>query len=122
MYVFRRPAYPILIEVDGHIIGARNKQGLERKLSRIMLTPGRVYHGADSTGEAWDLYTNGMMLSPLTLRKRATKLELIKLVNERKNKKRPDETPYSGKSLSSKTFEKVFEDLVNIVTKRIPRE
>jgi hypothetical protein len=116
-YVFRRPAFPIIVDIDGNVIAARTKQGLERKLSSLTLAQGRVYGGVDSRGEAWDLYAKGMMLSPLTLRKRATKLELIRLVNERTNK-RPDEIPYSEKSLSAKTFETVFEDLVKIAASR----
>ena len=112
-YVFRMPIFPIIIEIDGQVISARSKQGLEKKLSGIMLAPGRKHGGVDSTGETWDLYVDGMLLSPLTLRKRATKMELIKLVNGRKNKSR-HEKPYSEKSLSAKTFEMVFQDLVDI--------
>jgi hypothetical protein len=114
--MFRRPSFPILIEIDGLVISARSKQGLEKKLSGIPLVPGRKYRAVDSTGEAWDLYVDDMMLSPLTLRKRATKKELIALVNGRTNK-RPDELPYSEKSLSAKTFERVFEDLVNVTAR-----
>lgn len=114
--MFRRPVFPIIIEIDGLVISARSTQGLEKKLSRITLTPGRRYNGVDTTGGTWDLYVDGMMLSPLTLRKRPTKKELIKLVNGRTNKTQ-DETPYPEKSLSAKTFEKVFEDLVNITAR-----
>jgi len=112
-YVFRRPIFPIIIDIDSHVIAARSKQGLQKKLSGITLAPGLICEGVDSTGEAWDLYADSMMLSPLTLRKRSTKLELIKLVNGRKNR-RQDEMPYSEKSLSAKTFERVFDDLVNV--------
>lgn len=78
-----------------------------------LLTDEEATGGVDSTGEAWDLIVDGMLLSPLTLRKRATKMELIKLVNGRKNKSR-HERPYSEKSLSAKTFEMVFQDLADI--------
>ncbi len=111
--MFRRPIFPIIIEIDGIVVSARSTQGLEKKLSKIALAAGRLYHGVDSTGATWDLYVDGMMLSPLTLRKRPTKKELIALVNGRTNKS-PDEMPYPEKSLSAKTFERLFEDLVNI--------
>jgi len=114
--MFRRPIFPIIIEIDGFVISARFKQSLEKKLSGIPLVAGRKYQTVDSTGEAWDLYVDGMMLSPLTLRKRATKKELIALVNGRKNR-RPDERPYPEKSLTAKTFERVFEDLVNVTVR-----
>lgn len=113
-YMFRMPAFPIIMEIDGTVIAARSRQGLEKKLSGMILLPSQKYGGVDSTGKAWDLYADSMILSPLTLRKRATKLQLIRLVNGRKNRKQT-ETLYSEKSLSVKTFERVFEELVNLV-------
>jgi hypothetical protein len=112
-YVFRRPVFPIIIEIDGIVISAGSKQGLEKKPSALALTPGAKYHGFDVTGEAWDLYADDMMLSPLTLRKGATKKELIALVNDRTNKD-TDETPYPEKSLLAKTFKAIFEELTDI--------
>lgn len=114
--MFRRPVFPIIIEIDGIVVSARSAQGLDKKLSGIALAAGRLYHGVDSTGATWDLYVDGMMLSPLTLRKKPTKKELIALVNGRTNK-RPDEMPYPEKSFSAKTFERIFEELVNITAK-----
>lgn len=111
--MFRRPKFPIIIEIDGAVLSARSAQGLEKKLSRFKLVPGSKYEAADSTGATWDLYVDLMTLSPLTLRKRPTKKELIALVNGRSNKA-ADETPYPERSLSSKTFEAIFEELVDI--------
>jgi hypothetical protein len=111
-YAFRMPLFPIIIEIDGDVFAARSKQGLEKKLSGVSLEPGRTYEVFDATGEVWFLYADSKVLSPLTLRKRATKLELIKLVNGRKNKNLA-EKPYSEKSLSAKTFGTVFRDLAD---------
>lgn len=113
-YVFRSPAFPIIIDIDGHVIAARSVRGLEKKLSNLELLPGRTYDAVDSTGETWFLYRDSMLLSPLTLKKRATKMQLIKMVNGRKNRNQ-EEKPYSEKSLSAKTFGVVFDDLVEIV-------
>jgi hypothetical protein len=114
--MFRRPVFPIIIGIDGIVVSARSTQGLEKKFSQIALAAGRLYPVVDSTGATWDLYVDGMILSPLTLRKRPTKKELIALVNGRTNK-HPDEVPYLEKSLSNKTFERIFEELVNITAK-----
>jgi len=116
-YAFRRPVFPIIVEIGGQVIAARSKQALEKKLSDIVLAPGRAYDGVDSAGNNWVLYSDSMILSPLTFRKRQTKLELIRLVNGRTNKSL-DEKPYSEKSLAAKTFARVFEDLVNITSSR----
>jgi hypothetical protein len=114
--MFRRPVFPIIIEIDGIVVSARSAQGLENKLSQIALAAGRLYPVVDSTGATWDLYVDGMILSPLTLRKKPTKKELIALVNGRTNK-RPDEMPFPEKSLSAKTLGRIFEELVNITAK-----
>ena len=114
--IFRRPVFPIIIEIDGIVVSAQSAQGLEKKLSQIALAAGRLYRVVDSSGATWDLYVDGMMLSPLTLRRKPTKKELIALVNGRTNK-HSEEVPYPEKSLSAKTFERIFEELVNITAK-----
>ena len=114
--MFRRPVFPIIIEIDGIVVSSRSAQGLEKKLSGILLDQGRRYQAVDSAGATWDLYMDHMMLSPLTLRKRPTKKELIALVNGRTNKQ-PDEVPYPERSLSAKTFERIFEELVSITAR-----
>jgi len=48
------------------------------------------------------------------LKKKSYEMQLIKMVNGRKNKSQ-DEKPYSEKSLSAKSFDVVFDDLVEIV-------
>jgi hypothetical protein len=114
--MFRRPKFPIIVAIDGAVISARSAQGLEKKLSRFKLVPGSKYEAVDSSGATWDLYVDLNVLSPLTLRKRPTKKELIALVNGRTNRD-ADETPYPEKSLAAKTFERIFEDLVNITAR-----
>ena len=112
-YMFRSPKYPLIIDIDGHVVAARSGQGLEKKLSSMELSPGRIYDAVDSTGQTWSLLWDSRFLSPLTGKKRPTKLQLVKLVNGRKNRSK-DEKRYSEKSLSAKTLEKVFDDLVKI--------
>jgi hypothetical protein len=113
-YAFRSPSFPIIIDIDGHVVSARSMQGLEKKLSGLELLPGRMYDAVDSKGATWFLHRDPMLLSPLTLKQRPTKIQLIKMVNGRKNKSK-DAKPYSEKSLSAKTFGVVFEDLVEIL-------
>jgi hypothetical protein len=55
-----------------------------------------------------------MMISPLTIKKRWTKLEIIKLFNERENVEVGEGKKYSEKSLSAKCLEKIISDLVEL--------
>ena len=113
-YLFRVPKYPVLCCIDEQVIGATSERILAEKLSRMMLQEGKYYDVIDMTGEGWTLMSDVMVISPLTAKKRWTKLQLIRLVNSRTNKSNPHEKPYSERSLSSKRFEKIFLDLVGM--------
>lgn len=78
-YVFRRPRYPILCAVPGDLIVAHSRGQLERRLSKVQLPPDDILHMIDATGEGWGLYTQLMAVSPLVLKKRWTKAEILQL-------------------------------------------
>lgn len=99
---------------EGYFIGAQNAHELSSKLAEIQLDEDKSYNLLDFTGEGWSLYTAQMAISPLTAKKRWTKLEIIKLFNERKNTELWDGKKYSEKSLSAKRLDKVISDLVDI--------
>jgi hypothetical protein len=113
-YMFREPRFPLLLGIDGYLIGARSGELLQKKLSVLDLKNGAVYDAIDSTGEGWGLYTEHMVLTPLVFKKRWTKREIIKLFNERKNKNETSEL-YSEKSISSKRLERIVENLVALL-------
>jgi hypothetical protein len=111
---FREPRYPILCNVDGHLIAAKSDKTLAKELSGLELREDAQYDVIDSTGEGWLLLVEVMVLSPLNFRKRRwTKLEIIRLFNNRTNKLDPDEKPCSEKLLSAKKFDRIFRDLVD---------
>jgi hypothetical protein len=108
------PKYPLLCCIDEQVIGAMSERILVEKLSLMVLQEGKSYDVIDATGESWTFMSDVMVISPLTAKKRWTKLQLIRLVNRRANKSNPHEKPYSERSLSSKRFEKIFLDLVDM--------
>jgi hypothetical protein len=57
-----------------------------------------------------------MVVSPLTFKKQWFKKEIITMFNSRINSSRED-VLYSEKSLSSKRFERVFGDIVDLLLK-----
>ena len=112
-HFFRKPKYPILCEINGHLIGAKSDRTLAKKLSLLELDDSKQYDVIDLTGEGWLLLTDHMVLSPVNFRKkRWTKLEIIRLFNNRANKSDSDEKPYSEKSLSAKKIDKIFRYIV----------
>ena len=110
---FRNPKYPILCDIDGHLVGAKSDKALSKKLSLLVLDESKQYDVINSTGEGWLLLAEAMVLSPVNFLKRKwTKLEIIRLYNSRTNKSDPNEKPYSEKSLSAKRFDRILRDIV----------
>jgi hypothetical protein len=113
-YFWRKPTYPILCNIDGHMVGAKSDKILGKKLSLLVLDESKQYDVINSTGEGWLLLAESMVLSPVNfLKPKWTKLEIIRLYNNRINKPDPNEKPYSEKSLSAKKLKKIIRDLVD---------
>ena len=81
-YLFRKPTFPMLTNIGGYFIGAKTPKELSIKLTKTQFDRDKSYNMVDFTGEGWSLYTPKMVLSPLTLKKRWTKREIIKLFND----------------------------------------
>lgn len=113
-YLFRKPAFPMVGNIEGYFIGAKTPKELSIKLRKIQLDQDKSYDLVDFTGEGWSLYVPKMVISPLTLKKRWTKREIIKLFNERENMEFAEGKKYSEKSLSAKRLDKIIFDLVEM--------
>ncbi len=111
-YLFRMPTFPVVSNIDGVFIGAKTPEELSIELGKLHLDRDTSYDLVDFTGEGWSLYVPKMVISPLTLKKRWTKREIIKLFNERKNIELGEGKKYSEKSLSAKRLDKIILDLV----------
>lgn len=77
--LFRRPRYPILCVVGDSLVAARTRQQLERRLARRELPATGNLPVIDASGEGFALHMNGMVLSPITFKKRWAKAELLDL-------------------------------------------
>jgi len=125
-YLFRKPIFPMVSNIEGYFVGAKTPKELSIKLTKIQLDRDKSYDMVDFTGEGWSLYLPKMLISPLTLKKRWTKREIIKLFNERENIELAEGKKYSEKSLSAKRLDKIIFDLVEMssgsVTKKRKRK
>lgn len=113
-FIFRTPKFPMIANIGGHFVAAKTPGDLLNKLLSIKLGPAKSYNMVDSAGEGWGLYPYPtlMAISPLTMKKRWTKVEIINLFNERTNTEIASGKKYSLKSLSAKRFERIFTELV----------
>ncbi len=121
-YFFRKPAFPIICNIDGNLVAAKTKSELVRKISRFDLDNKGRYDIIDISGEGFTLVLSMNIISPITFprrrKKRWSKREIIELYNTSSGA----ESEYSDKSLSNKRYEKVFMDLVRLVSKRKGRK
>ena len=114
-YILRKPEFPIIINLDGHVIAA-TPQSLPKQLSCLGLSADSSYDVIDQSGEGFGLFVSDVIfgVSPLVMKKTWTKLELIRLYNGRKNKT-ADEPAYSEKSLSAKKVVRIISDISGLL-------
>jgi hypothetical protein len=115
-YFLRKPKYPVICDVDGSVIAAKSEKSFLKYLAEISIDPEKKYNLLDANAEGWVFMPQYMAVSPLTLKKQWSKKELIAIFNNRKNLL-PDGAQYSEKSLSSKRYDKIFGDIVELLLK-----
>lgn len=110
-YFLRKPAYPILIDIDGLLICGKSGKDLLRKLNKAVLPSDKVYPIIDNNVEGFAFHHNSWIITPLTTKKKWTKIEIIRLYNNRTNQN-DGSLPYSEKSLSAKRKNQIFDDII----------
>ena len=108
-YVFREPSFPLLVETDFNLLGAKDIDALKKKIKLSSFKEKNSYYAIDSKGEGWGYYNDTDTITPITGKKRWFKKEVIDLYNSFVEN---DEKKFNGTSLSSKTFLKLFDELI----------
>ena len=112
-FLFRKPRFPIIVDTGAGLIGAKSWVAFERQLATITFADTASRDVIDSSVEGFILLPEHMVFSPLTLKKRWTKAAIIDLYNSQKGPGRPE---YPTTSLGNKSLEKVFGDIVDLLT------
>jgi hypothetical protein len=87
-YAFRRPRFPVIYAVGKELRSATSPAAFQRQAERLELRGAAVLDMVDATGEGWAFHSDLMIVSPLTLKKRWKKIEVIRLFNESDNARR----------------------------------
>lgn len=112
-FLFRKPRLPIIIDTGAGLIGAKSWAACEKQLATVIFADMAPRDVIDVTAEAFSLYPEHMTFSPLTFKKRWTKLAVIELYNSSKGPGCPE---YPTTSLGNKSLEKVVKDIVELLT------
>ena len=110
-YLFRRPKYPVLIETDLRVVGARNAQKIQRLCKRELFKKKDSYTLIDSVGEGWMFVPEKSVVSPFSINKQWTKLKIIEFFNSTLTNLGISERFEAG-SLSNKRLDKIINDIV----------
>ena len=112
-FLFRKPRLPIIVDTGTGLIGAKSWAACEKQLATITFAGMAPRDVIDATAEAFSLYPEHMAVSPLTFKKRWTKMDIIELYNSSKGLGRPE---YPTTSLGNKSMEKLVGDIVELLT------
>jgi hypothetical protein len=113
-FLFRKPKFPVIFDIDGELIVATSMNDFDKKIKNFKLKEKHLYAAIDSTVEGWSLSSDPLVISPLTLKKKWTKKELINLYNQSQNCK-CNNNPYSESSLSNKKLSVIFKEIAEIL-------
>jgi hypothetical protein len=111
-FLFRKPHFPLIIDTGYGLLGAKSWALCEKRLAKITFPDMAPRDVIDSTAEAFSLYPEHLVFSPLTFKKRWTKAAIIDLYNTQKGPERPE---YPTKSPGNKSLEKVVKDIVELL-------
>ena len=116
-YFFRKPIFLLICNINSNFLVAKSKSELIHKISRFELDSEGKYDIIDSTSEGWKFDCHLKVISsfifPLS-NKRWSKRRIVELYNTSHNA----DIKYSEKSISNKRYEKIFMDLVELVSKK----
>jgi hypothetical protein len=112
-YFWRKPRFPLLLDTGTELIALRSTKGCEARLPPLALTGGPRFV-IDARAEGFAFYPDVNLITPLTVKKRWTKAEIIALYEARK---RPGAPAYT-RSLPNRKLAEVVADIVALVTAR----
>jgi len=115
-YLFRKPKYPLLIETDSRVVGARSINRIDRLFKEAAFVNKNNYIVIDSNGEGWSFVPEHAVISPLTMLKRWNKPKIIDFFNSSLEKE-GFITRYEPRSLSNKRLEQVIREIVEFESK-----
>lgn len=114
-YFFRSPVFPVICDVGEMLVGAHSPGQLEAQLASLDLPAESQLPLVDARAEGWVFVTTHQVVSPLTLKKRWTKKEVIAMFNASTTARKLGRQ-YSERSLSAKRFDRIMGEIVGLIT------
>ncbi|MGZ8968629.1 MAG: hypothetical protein ACXW2W_05460 [Telluria sp.] len=100
-FLFRKPRLPIIVDTRTRLFAAKSWTAYEKQLKTITFADLAPRDVIDANAEAFSLYPERIAVSPLTFKKRWTKMDIIEFHNSSKGPGRPE---YPTTSLGNKSL------------------
>ena len=114
-FLLRKPRFPAIVDTGTELLGIRSWTECQKRLERFTSADKQPKPVIDASAEGFAFYPDMSVVSPLALKKRWNKSEIIALYNERKSANAPR---YDPKSLSNKPLPRVVADIVYLLNER----
>jgi hypothetical protein len=114
-YLFIRPKFPIICRIDNTLLAAKSGAELDSKLKSLGSIADGHYDVIDGSGQGWSLNTEYMVVSPICIKSRWTKKEIIQMYNNSRCSEMTGEK-YSEKSLSAKRVDRIVADVAKLIS------
>jgi hypothetical protein len=116
-FLLRMPKFPVIISIGKRLFSARSPKGIIAVLFRESQNIKDVkILFLDSTGEEFIYNDEAKILHPGFMARNWSKMKVIELYNSSENSEMSGHH-YSTKSLSSKRYERVFQDIIELIGK-----
>jgi hypothetical protein len=109
----RKPRFPVIIDTGFELVGANTGAECSKRLARARIANGDQSRAViDVTAEGFGFYPEMMVITPMTIKKRWKKTEIIELYNSRR---KPGAPEYPSTSLGNKPVERVVSEIVYLL-------
>jgi len=114
LFLLRRPQFPFIIQIGDRLVAAKSAGKLDEELQRLGPVENDFHDAVDNSGEGWCLSTEHWVISPIWMRKKWTKAELIRAYNTSRCAEVTGKI-YPEKSLSSKRFDRIHAEIAELI-------
>jgi len=109
----RKPRFPVIIDTGFELVGAITGAECSKRLARAKIVEEEQSKVViDVTAEGFGFYPKMMVITPMTIKKRWKKSEIIELYNSRRSPGAPE---YPSTSLGNKSVERVVSEIVYLL-------
>lgn len=113
----RKPRFPVIIDIGRELLGAKTGAECSKKLSKVdWLEEDDPSPVIDSSAEGFAFYSRLMVITPLTVKKRWTKAEIVALYNTKRSAALPE---YPGRSLNNKPIHRLVCEIAELLSSSI---